>query len=34
MHRDIKPENVLFKIKGDVDSICIGDFGLADYYNK
>ena len=34
MHRDLKPENILFKEKGVIESICLGDFGLADFYNK
>ena len=34
MHRDIKPENILFRNKGDLETLCIGDFGLADFHNK
>ncbi|CAK68717.1 unnamed protein product (macronuclear) [Paramecium tetraurelia] len=34
MHRDLKPENILFKEKGVIESLCLGDFGLADFYNK
>jgi calcium/calmodulin-dependent protein kinase I len=34
MHRDIKPENILFRKKGDLESLCLGDFGLADIYKK
>ncbi|CAD8067977.1 unnamed protein product [Paramecium sonneborni] len=30
IHRDIKPDNILYKNQ---DTICICDFGLADYYN-
>jgi len=29
IHRDIKPDNILFKHKGDLNSIKICDFGLA-----
>jgi calcium/calmodulin-dependent protein kinase I len=32
-HRDLKPENILFREKDNLDSICITDFGLADFYN-
>lgn len=32
LHRDIKPENIMLRNKDDLDDICIGDFGLADYY--
>lgn len=34
MHRDIKPENILFRKKGELESLCLGDFGLADIYKK
>lgn len=27
-----KPENILFKVKDNLESICLTDFGLADYY--
>lgn len=30
MHRDLKPENIMFKNKNDLNSIIIGDFGIAD----
>ena len=30
MHRDLKPENIMFRNKDDLDSIIIGDFGIAD----
>ena len=29
-HRDLKPENIMFKDKNDLNSIIIGDFGIAD----
>ena len=28
-HRDIKPENILFRVKGNIDSVCVTDFGLS-----
>ncbi|CAD8058140.1 unnamed protein product [Paramecium sonneborni] len=34
LHRDIKPENIMLRNKDDIDNICIGDFGLADYYSQ
>ncbi|CAD8076410.1 unnamed protein product [Paramecium sonneborni] len=34
MHRDLKPENILFKEKGMMETLCLGDFGLADFYTK
>ncbi|CAD8152275.1 unnamed protein product [Paramecium pentaurelia] len=34
LHRDIKPENIMLRNKEDVENICIGDFGLADYYSQ
>ncbi|CAK56504.1 unnamed protein product (macronuclear) [Paramecium tetraurelia] len=33
LHRDLKPENIMLRNKDDLDNICIGDFGLADYYS-
>ncbi|CAD8147407.1 unnamed protein product [Paramecium pentaurelia] len=33
LHRDIKPENIMLRNKDDIENICIGDFGLADYYS-
>jgi serine/threonine protein kinase len=29
MHRDIKPENIMFKVKNDIGTLKIVDFGLA-----
>ena len=29
-HRDLKPENILFNIKGDINTVCITDFGLSN----
>jgi hypothetical protein len=28
-HRDLKPENILFGVKGDINTICVTDFGLS-----
>ena len=33
IHRDIKPDNIIFKIKGDLNSLVLGDFGLAYQLN-
>ncbi|CAD8121028.1 unnamed protein product [Paramecium sonneborni] len=33
-HRDLKPDNIIFREKGNLDSLCIIDFGLADFYNQ
>ncbi|CAD8158589.1 unnamed protein product [Paramecium octaurelia] len=34
MHRDIKPENIIFRQIDNLDSICLTDFGLADFYHN
>ncbi|CAD8153151.1 unnamed protein product [Paramecium pentaurelia] len=34
MHRDIKPENIIFRQIDNLDSICLTDFGLADFYHS
>lgn len=31
IHRDLKPENILFKVKGDLESQKIADFGLSTF---
>ena len=31
-HRDIKPDNIFLRHEDDLESICLGDFGLAEYY--
>ena len=33
MHRDLKPENIMFLKKGDLSSLKIVDFGLAQFRN-
>lgn len=33
-HRDIKPSNIVFKDPNKLESICLIDFGLADYWNE
>ncbi|CAD8060361.1 unnamed protein product [Paramecium primaurelia] len=34
MHRDIKPENIIFRQIDNIDSACLTDFGLADFYHN
>ncbi|CAD8070270.1 unnamed protein product [Paramecium sonneborni] len=34
MHRDIKPENIIFRQIDNLDSICLTDFGLAEFYHS
>ncbi|CAD8148459.1 unnamed protein product [Paramecium pentaurelia] len=34
MHRDLKPENILFRKQGNISSVCIADFGLAQRSDK
>lgn len=31
MHRDLKPDNILFREKGNFNSLVIADFGLSTY---
>ncbi|CAD8094480.1 unnamed protein product [Paramecium primaurelia] len=33
-HRDFKPDNIVFREKGNLDTLCVTDFGLADFYNQ
>ncbi|CAK61798.1 unnamed protein product (macronuclear) [Paramecium tetraurelia] len=33
-HRDLKPDNIVFREKGNFDSLCVTDYGLADFYNQ
>ena len=33
LHRDVKPENLILHSKNNEFDICLGDFGLADYYD-
>jgi calcium-dependent protein kinase len=34
MHRDLKPENIMFQKKGDLSTMMIVDFGLAQKKNS
>lgn len=34
MHRDIKPENIVFRQIDNIESACLTDFGLADFYHS
>lgn len=33
-HRDFKPDNIVFREKGNLDTLCVTDFGLAEFYNQ